>query len=230
MIFKVEEFRAPPSIRQCYHCQGFEQSAQNCRKQPVCLICGEGHSHKQCTKTKPKCGNCKGPHVVSYKGCPHYKNQAFRQHVVSSQKSYASVLKSSSPQNAPSMSFSAQKLIEFVTTVVVKVAQPQLCYSNLSKGTTEKKSNVCKEISEVAQKILGVDIKGETLFKAMPSLGTAPAPTPFSFTPKEVSPKPKTSAPKASTVLENIKPSTTKPSNTSAKPKSQSASSKSSSS
>ena len=112
------------------------------------------------------------------------------------------------PQNAPGMSFSAEKLIEFVTTVVVKVAQPQLCYSNLSKEAIEKKSNACKEISEVAQKILGVDIKRETLFKAIPSVGIAP--TPFTFTPKEASAKPKTSAPKASTVLET---STTKPSN-----------------
>ena len=112
------------------------------------------------------------------------------------------------------MSFSAEKLIEFITTMVVKVAQPQLCYSNLSKGSIEKKSYVCKEISEVAQKMLGVDIKGETLFKAIPSVGTAPAPTPFSFTPKEAYAKPKTSAPKASSVLKNIKPSTTKPSNT----------------
>ena len=75
MIFKVQELRAPPSIRQCYYCQGFGHSAQNCRKQPVCLICGEGHSQKECTKMQPKCGNRKGPHVASYKGCPHYKSQ-----------------------------------------------------------------------------------------------------------------------------------------------------------
>ena len=117
---------------------------------------------------------------------------------------------SSPPQNAPDMSFSVEKLIEFVATVVVKVAQPQLCYSNLSKGTIEKKSNACKEISKVAQKILGVDIKREALFKAIPSVSTAPAPTPFTFLPKEASAKPKTSAPKASTVLETP---TTKPSN-----------------
>ena len=90
MVFKVEEFRAPPSIRQCYHCQGFRHSAENCRKQPVCVKCREGHSHRDCTKTQPKCGNCKGPHVVSYKGCPYYRSQAFRQHIVSTQKSYAS--------------------------------------------------------------------------------------------------------------------------------------------
>ena len=91
--------------------------------------------------------------------------------------------------------------------MVVKVAQAQLCYSNLSKGTIEKKSNVCNGISEVAQKILGVDIEGEILFKAISSVDTAPAPTPFSFTPKEASAKPKTSATKASTVLSHQPPS-----------------------
>ena len=79
------------------------------------------------------------------------------------------------------MSFSAEKLIEFVTTVVVKVAQPQFCYSNLGKGAIEKKSNICEEISKVAQNVLGVDIEDETLFKAIPSVGPAPAPTSFSF-------------------------------------------------
>ena len=47
------------------------------------------------------------------------------------------------------MSFSAEELTEFVTTVAVKVAQPQLCYSNLSKGAMEKKSNVCKELKPI---------------------------------------------------------------------------------
>ena len=39
-------------------------------------------------KKQPKCANCKGPYVASYKGCPAYKKQAFRQHVVDSQKFY----------------------------------------------------------------------------------------------------------------------------------------------
>ena len=38
-----------------------------------------------------------------------------------------------------------------------------------------------KQISEVAQRILGVDIEGETLFKAVPLVGTAPTPATFSF-------------------------------------------------
>ena len=55
----------------------------------------ESHSHKGCPNKearKPKCASCKGPHVASYKGCPEYKKQAFRQHVVNKQKSYAAAV------------------------------------------------------------------------------------------------------------------------------------------
>ena len=92
IVFKAEEFRAPTSVMQCHNCQSFGHSAKTCRSKQKCLICGESHSHKGCLSRelrKPTCTNCKGPHVASYKGCPEYKKQAFRQHVVSNQKSYA---------------------------------------------------------------------------------------------------------------------------------------------
>ena len=63
-------------------------------------MCGEAHSHKNCRnkeKRSPKCANCRGPHVANYKGCPAYKDQAFRQHVVQDKVSYASILKQASP-------------------------------------------------------------------------------------------------------------------------------------
>ena len=99
IIFKVEEFRTPISVQQCYNCQHFGHSAKNCQAKTKCVICGEGHSHKGCpnrAKKQPKCANCKGPHVANYKGCPAYKKQVFRQHVVDNQKSYASILKQNS--------------------------------------------------------------------------------------------------------------------------------------
>ena len=89
IIFKVEEFRAPISVRQCYNGQNFGHSAKNCKANIKYVICGEGHSHKGCPnkgKKQPKCANCKGPHVVNYKGCPAYKKQVFGQHVVDNQK------------------------------------------------------------------------------------------------------------------------------------------------
>ena len=75
IIFKVEEFRAPISVQQCYNCQHFGHSAKNCLAKTKCVICGEGHSHKGCPnreKKQPECANCKGPHVANYKGCPDY--------------------------------------------------------------------------------------------------------------------------------------------------------------
>ena len=88
IIRKVEEFRSPVSVQQCWNCQSFGRSVKTCRSKTKCLICGESHHHKGCPnreKKQPKCANCKGPHVASYKGCPAYKKQAFRQHVVDNQ-------------------------------------------------------------------------------------------------------------------------------------------------
>ena len=104
IIFKVEEFRITPSIQQCFKCQGFGHKAQNCTKKQKCVVCGEAHSHKDCpnrNEKTPKFANCRGPHVANYKGCPTYKDQAFRQHVVQNQITYASIVKQTSPPPPP---------------------------------------------------------------------------------------------------------------------------------
>ena len=78
IIYKVEEFRSPVSVQQCWNCQSSDHSAKKYRSKTKCLICGESHHHKGCPnreKKQPKCANCKGPHVASYKGCPAYKNK-----------------------------------------------------------------------------------------------------------------------------------------------------------
>ena len=95
IVYKMEEFRQPVSVTQCFNCQSFGHSAKNCKSKQKCLICGESHSHKGCPNKearKPKCANCKGPHVASYKGCPEYKKQEFKQHVMNNQKSYAAAV------------------------------------------------------------------------------------------------------------------------------------------
>ena len=48
IVYKVNEFRKPVSVTQCFNCQSFGHSAKNCRSKPTCLICGESHSHKGC--------------------------------------------------------------------------------------------------------------------------------------------------------------------------------------
>ena len=173
----MEEFRTPISVQQCWNCQSFGQWAKTCRSKTKCLICGEGHHQKGCPnkekKKQPKCANCKGPHVASYKGCPAYKKQAFRQHVVDSQKSYASILRQNAIPPQPqdkAFTFSAEQLIKFVANVAIQVAQPQVCYANPNQDTNDKKSSLRRRVFEAAKNHLGVDITGISLSDAISQL------------------------------------------------------------
>ena len=148
IVYKVEEFRAPISVMQCYNCQCFGHSDKTCRSKQKCLICGENHSHKGCPSREsrePTCANCNGPHVASYKGCPEYKKQAFRQHVVNNQKSSASVVSQntlSQPKPNQTFTLTAEQLTKFVTNVVIQIAQPQVCYPNPKQDTLDLKSSM----------------------------------------------------------------------------------------
>ena len=102
---------------------------------PNVFICGESCHHKRCPnkeEKQPKCVNCKGLHVASYKGCPTYKKQAFR-HVVDSQNSYTSILRQNSAHSQPqnkTLTFLAEQLVKFIANVTIQAAQPQGCYTN----------------------------------------------------------------------------------------------------
>ena len=134
IIFKVKEFRITVSIQQCFKCQGFGHKAQYCTKKQKYVVCGEAHSHNNCPKKEertPKCANCRGPHVANYRGCPAYKDQPFRQHVVHKKVS-ASILKQVSPPRPNNtFNFTAEKIVSLVTNVVIQIAQPQLCTKKL---------------------------------------------------------------------------------------------------
>ena len=166
-VYKVVEFRKPIWVTQCFNCQSFGLSAKNCRSKPKCLICGESHLHKGCPNIearKPKCANCKGPHVGSYKGCPKYKKQAFRQHVVNNQKSYAAAVSQKllpQPKTPQTFKFTAEQLTKFVANVII---QPQVCYPNPKQDMLDSKSSMCRKISNVAKTILAVNITGKDLF------------------------------------------------------------------
>ena len=183
IVYKVEEFRAPISVMLCYNCQCFCHSAKTCRSKQKCLISGENHSHKGCPSResrKPTCANCNGPHAASYKGCPEYKKQAFRQHVVNNQKSYASVVGQntlSQPKANQAFTFTAEQLTKFVANVVIQIAQPQVCYPNPKQDTLDLKSSMCRKISQAAKNILNFDITGKDLFESIGPL-SAPAPPP----------------------------------------------------
>ena len=236
IIFKVEEFRAPISVQQCYNCQNFGHSAKNCKAK---IKCGEGHSHKGCPnrekqrpkcanckgphvanykgcpaykKQRPKCANCKGPHVANYKGCPAYKKQVSRQHVVDNQKSYASILKQNSalpPQpKGDTFSFTADQLVKFVATVAIQIAQPQVCYTTAPKDAVDKKSGLCRHVSEAAKSQLGISISGNSLFD---SIGCMRAPVPPASKIPVVKPEPfrfSVSTTKPPTILNSHSPPT----------------------
>ena len=181
IVYKVEEFRTPISVMQCFNCQCFGHSAKTCRSRQKCLICRGNHSHKGCPSKesrKPTCANCKGPHVASYKGCPEYKKQAFRQHVLNNQKTNASVVSQHTLpqfQTSQTFNFTAEQLTKFVANVVIQIAQPQVCYPNPKQDTLDLKSSMCRKVSNAAKNILGVDITGKDLFESIGSF-SAPAP------------------------------------------------------
>ena len=181
IVYKVEEFRQPTSVSQCFNCQSFGYSAKNCMSKIKCLICSEAHSHKGCPNRearKPKCVNCKGPHVASYKGCPEYKKQVFRQQVVNNQNSYATVVGQNSlpkPKTPQTFSFTAEQLAKFVANVVIqKIAQPEVCYRNRKQEMLNLKSSMCRKVPNVAKTILRVDITGKDLFKSIGFLSALP--------------------------------------------------------
>ena len=130
----------------------------------------------------------KVPHVASYKGCPEYKKQAFRQHVVNNQKSYASVVSQntlSQPKPNQTFTFTAEQLIKFVANVVIQIAQPQVCYPNPKQDTLDLKSSMCRKVSQAAKNILKFDITGKDLFESIGPLSAPappPPPKPFTFT------------------------------------------------
>ena len=85
------------------------------------------------------------------------------------QKSYASILRQNlaPPQSQDkAFTFSADQLVKFVANVVIQVTQPQVCYANPTQDAIDKKSSLCRRVSEAAKTHLGVNITGINLFDA----------------------------------------------------------------
>ena len=187
IVYKVEEFRQPVSVRQCFNCQCFGHSGSKLQiKAKVRHLWRESFSQRMLKKEtkQPKCANCSGPHVASYKGCPEYKKQAFRQHVVNHQKSYAAVVGQNTlpqPKTTQMFQFTAEQLTKFVAKLAIQIAQPQVCYPNPKQDMLNLKSSMCRKVSTVAKTILGVNITGKELFESIRSLSAPAPPRPFTF-------------------------------------------------
>ena len=79
-------------------------------------------------------------------------------------------------------SITAEQLTKFVATVVIQVAQPQVCYPNPRQDMLDLKSSLCRKISNAAKNILKVGITGKELFESIGSLSAPAPPKPFTFT------------------------------------------------
>ncbi|GFX19975.1 nucleic-acid-binding protein from transposon X-element [Trichonephila clavipes] len=66
-------------VTQCYSCNKFNHTADNCRLTPRCLKCGENHQTKECLIQRVEqafCINCqKFGHMANYAKCPLYPKQ-----------------------------------------------------------------------------------------------------------------------------------------------------------
>ena len=83
------------------------------------------------------------------------RDQAFRQHVVQNQVSYASILKQASPPSpSNTFGFTADQIVSLVTNVVIQVVLPELCTKNLPEKQIQAKSDLSQQIAETAQKML----------------------------------------------------------------------------
>ena len=116
-----------------------------------------------------------GPHVANYRGCPAYKDQAFRQHAVQNQVSYFLHSETNTPPSNI-FNFTADQIVSLVTNVVIQVALPNLKHKC-------RPSPICQNRSQKQQKIFfsGVNIEGKDLFELRP-VPTPPAPFVFNST------------------------------------------------
>ena len=78
IAYKAEEFRQPVSVRQCSTANVSDIRHKTViPSKNVSSVVRTIHTKDGQKKAKqPKCANCSGPHVASYKGCPEYKKQA----------------------------------------------------------------------------------------------------------------------------------------------------------
>ena len=130
-------------------------------------------------KRNPKCANCRGPHAASCRGCPAYKDQAFRQHVVQNQVSYTSILKQASLHLPATHSISLLiKLSPGLRTWYFK----SLCHSFVPKTFLKSKCRpnpICQ--NKLQKQLEWVNINGKDVFESIILCPAPPPPAPFVF-------------------------------------------------
>ncbi|KAJ8043658.1 hypothetical protein HOLleu_10853 [Holothuria leucospilota] len=155
---RVEEYREPPTVIQCYKCQSFGHTYHNCSSIQKCLRCGEEHNIKDCKKEKiqKKCANCQGDHIAMYKGCPAY--QKARSEAKETQpKTYAEATKIQVTNKLPK----SEK-----TNIILFCAE--LIRACLTKANISiRSSDILAYASHLALTHFNINVKGEELFEIL---------------------------------------------------------------
>ena len=130
IIYKVEEFRSPVSVRQCWNCQSFGHSAKTCRSITNVLSVRRATITKDAL-TERKSGQnvptVKGHMLLLTKGVQRTRNKhldnmwwTIKSHML---PFYAKTQLPLSPR-IKTFTFSAEQLVRFVANVAIQVAQP----------------------------------------------------------------------------------------------------------
>ena len=73
-IHNAERYIPELQLRQCFKCQGYGHTAENCTRTPKCGKCAGEHESRECKipeSAPSKCGNCHGDHSAWHHSCPH---------------------------------------------------------------------------------------------------------------------------------------------------------------
>ena len=175
----MEEFRSPISVQQCYNCQfsdirpkivGENKNVSSVER--IIQIKDAGIKKQE----NPNVLIVRGHMLHLTKGVRNTEKQAFRQHVVNKQKRYASIGNQNTLAQPKTeidrVTLTAEQLTKFVANVVIKIAQPQVCYPNPKQDTLDLKSSMCRKVSNATKTIPDVD-----LFESIGPL-SVPAPPP----------------------------------------------------
>ncbi|KAJ8041790.1 Nucleic-acid-binding protein from mobile element jockey [Holothuria leucospilota] len=153
---RVENYKEPPTIIQCFKCQSFGHTYHNCSSASKCLRCGEEHNIKivKKKKSKKKCANCQGDHIAMYKGCPAYQ-KARLEAKETTPKTYAEATKIQITNKLPKTEKTN------ITLFCAELIRACLTKVNISI----RSSDILSYASHLAMIHFNLNVKGEELFE-----------------------------------------------------------------
>ena len=143
---RAQPYELGPRPKRCYRCQSFQHLAKDCKRDPKCSRCTEGHLTKQCPRFKKewttgqstpeviKCANCGGSHKTNADFCPTYLAEKRRQ-------AWAKMAKGAKQTPAPTKK-GAKKPMQGKTSPPTEVAKLTGVINQLRESMTVMKNEV----------------------------------------------------------------------------------------